>query len=65
MTAALHLRAVARYAEQARQFTASRNGAIRIAHNEGATLRQIGEAAGLSHTAIGKIVRGEKGDSDG
>lgn len=26
-------------------------------HAEGATLREIGEAAGLSHTAIAKILR--------
>lgn len=33
-----------------------RDAAIRAAHAEGLTLRAIAEAAGLTHTAIAKIV---------
>lgn len=57
-------RAVRIWALKTRQATAMRNVAIRQMHKDGATLRAIGALAGMSHTAIGKIVRGEKGGSD-
>lgn len=41
---------------------ATRDESIRQARGAGHTLREIGEAAGLHHTAIAKIVR-EKEDS--
>lgn len=47
---------VASWARKAREATLRRDEAIRVMHAEGATLRAIGEAAGLSHTAIRKIL---------
>lgn len=45
------------WAKKARYYTHLRDAAIHAMHAEGASLRQIGEAAGLSHTAIAKIVK--------
>lgn len=51
---------LASWAKKAREATARRDEAIRQMHAEGASLRAIGEAAGLSHTAVAKILaRGE------
>jgi hypothetical protein len=47
---------VARWAKKAREATERRNQAIKEAYDEGATLREIAAAAGLSHTAIAKII---------
>lgn len=47
---------VASWARKAREATLRRDEAIHRMHAEGATLRAIGEAAGLSHTAIKKIL---------
>lgn len=44
------------YANQARNATMLRDKWICRAHAEGSALRTIGEAVGLSHTAIAKIV---------
>ena len=43
-------------AEQARDWTEVRNIRIRRAREQGLTLRQIGEEAGLTHAAIAKIL---------
>ena len=43
-------------AEQARDWTEVRNIRIRRAREQGMTLRQIGEEAGLTHAAIAKIL---------
>ncbi len=48
---------VARYAAAAREATEARDEAIRQMIAEGASLRKVGDAAGLSHTAISKIVQ--------
>lgn len=53
MTAAAEVR---RWATKAREATQRRDEAIRQASAEGASLRTIAEAAGLSHTAIAKIL---------
>lgn len=47
---------VSTWARKAREATARRDDAIRRMHAEGAALRTIGEAAGLSHTAVKKIL---------
>jgi DNA invertase Pin-like site-specific DNA recombinase len=47
---------VSSWAKKAREATARRDQEIREMHAGGATLRAIGEAAGLSHTAIKKIL---------
>jgi hypothetical protein len=44
------------WASKARQATAKRDAAIHKMREEGATLRDIGDAAGLSHTAVAKIL---------
>jgi hypothetical protein len=44
------------WASKARQATAKRDAAIHQMRGEGASLRDIGEAAGLSHTAVAKIL---------
>lgn len=48
---------LARASRTVREATARRDSLIRQLHDEGASLRQIAEAAGLSHTAIAKILR--------
>ena len=48
---------VAQWAKKAREATARRDEAIRRMRDEGATLRAIAEAAGLTHTAVAKILR--------
>ncbi len=53
MTATAGLRQAAR---RARLWTARRDLLIRQAHDDGLSLRAIGEVAGLSHTAIAKIL---------
>jgi DNA-binding MarR family transcriptional regulator len=51
------LRIAAAEARKAREWTARRNRAIRAAYVEGgASLREIGEATGLSHEAVRKIL---------
>lgn len=47
---------VAWWAEEARAALANRDEAIRDWRSEGASLRTIAEAAGLTHSAIAKIV---------
>lgn len=48
---------VRKSAAKAREWVELRDQAIRAAVNDGATLRAVGDAAGLSHTAVAKIVR--------
>lgn len=48
--------AVTRWSEEARAATVARNEAIRNMRDAGASLRQIAEAAGLSHGAVAKIL---------
>lgn len=43
-------------AKKAREWTTRRDALIRQQYAAGASLRAIGEEAGLSHTAIAKIV---------
>jgi lambda repressor-like predicted transcriptional regulator len=50
---------VASWSRKAREATLRRDGAIRAMRAEGATLRAIAEAAGLTHTAIAKILSRE------
>jgi hypothetical protein len=50
-------RNVASWAKKAREATAARDRWIRTMRDEGASLRAIGKAADLSHTAVGKILR--------
>lgn len=47
---------VARWAKKAREATVQRDEAIRVMRAGGSSLRSIGEAAGLSHSAIVKIL---------
>lgn len=47
---------LASQARRAREAVARRDQLIRQAHAEGLPLRTIGDAAGLSHTAVAKIV---------
>lgn len=47
---------VASWSRKAREATLRRDEAIRAMRAEGATLRAIAEAAGLTHTAIAKIL---------
>ena len=47
---------VAVWANKARAATLRRDKAIRQMRDEGATLRAIAEAAGLTHTAIARIL---------
>jgi DNA invertase Pin-like site-specific DNA recombinase len=44
------------WAKKAREATAARDEAIRQMRAEGATLREIAAAAGLTHTAIARII---------
>lgn len=44
------------WAWKAQRATAERDAAIRAMRDEGASLRTIAEAAGLTHTAIAKIL---------
>jgi len=44
------------WASKARQATAKRDAAIHQMRAEGASLRDIGDAAGLSHSAVAKIL---------
>lgn len=46
---------VALWAKKAREATVRRDEAIRAMRAEAAPLRDIAEAAGLSHTAVAKI----------
>lgn len=50
------LRIAREQADKARKATEMRDYWIREARAEGATFRAIGEAVGLSHTAVAKIV---------
>lgn len=43
-------------AKKAREWTIRRDNLIRAQHAAGVSLRAIGEEAGLTHTAIAKIV---------
>ena len=47
---------VASWARKAREATARRDEEIRRMRDEGATLRAIAEAAGLTHTGVAKIL---------
>jgi len=48
--------AVASWARKAREATSRRDEAIHQMRSEGATLRAIAQAAGLTHTAVAKIL---------
>lgn len=52
-------REVASWARKAREATLRRDEAIRAMRGEGATLRAIADAAGLTHTAVAKILSRE------
>lgn len=54
---AANLNAVRRAAAKAASASQARDDAIRKAHAEGATLRAIAEAAGLSYARIHQIVK--------
>lgn len=54
---------VARLAERHRQLERQRNEAITDAVTAGATLREVGRAAKLSHAAIARITARTKGAS--
>jgi DNA invertase Pin-like site-specific DNA recombinase len=47
---------VAHWSRVAREALARRDGAIRTMRAEGHSLREIAQAAGLSHTAVRKII---------
>lgn len=47
---------VSSWAKRAREATLQRDAAIRRMREDGSTLRSIAQAAGLSHTAIVKIL---------
>lgn len=46
-----------RAGRKAVEWTERRDALIRASHAAGASLRSIGEDAGLSHTAVGMIVK--------
>lgn len=54
-----NLNAVRRAASRAAQALEARDEAIRKAHTDGATLRAIAEAVGLSFSRVHQIVRGK------
>jgi lambda repressor-like predicted transcriptional regulator len=47
---------VASWAKKAREATAKRDEAIRQMREEGATLRAIAAAAGLTHSGVAKVL---------
>jgi DNA invertase Pin-like site-specific DNA recombinase len=47
---------VASWARKAREATVQRDDAIRRMRDEGSTLRAIAGAAGITHTAVAKIL---------
>lgn len=47
---------VSGWAKKAREATIQRDSAIRRMRDEGSTLRSIADAAGLTHTAVAKIL---------
>ena len=52
---------VAKWAQKAREAIFQRDVAILAWHREGASLREIGDAAGLPHTTVANIIkRGSK-----
>lgn len=51
------LRDVTRTARRAREWTDKRDAAIVEAHRAGDSLRQIADAAGLSHAGVDRIVK--------
>lgn len=51
------LSAVTSAADKARDWTRRRDLRVRAAISAGASLRAVGAAAGLSHTAVAKIVK--------
>ena len=53
---AVALRSVARHAKLATERTNDRNNAIRLAHQESASLREIAEVAGVSHVTVNTII---------
>lgn len=55
------LRALRRAARKVREGTAERDELVRQAVAEGGSLRAVGEAAGLSHTAVSNIANGRPG----
>jgi DNA-directed RNA polymerase specialized sigma24 family protein len=52
--------AQARFERDAEAVRAARREAFTEARSAGLTLRQIGEVAGLHHTTVGEIIRGEQ-----
>jgi len=48
---------VRQHAETARYAVAKRDGAIRKMRSEGASLREIATAAGLTHAGVAKILK--------
>jgi len=61
MTTTDNLRKLTGAAARARTATIERDQFIRDAHAAGWSLRAIGDAAGLSHTAVAKIVKRASG----
>ena len=51
------LREVTAAAQRARGYITQRDYAIRVAHQHGRSLREIAEAAGVSHTTVANILR--------
>lgn len=47
---------LAKAAKKAREATVERDRLIVLCHHQGESLRWIGRAAGLSHTAVAKIL---------
>ncbi len=53
-----HARALRKAGGMVARWTAARDHAIKEAVEAGGTYREVGEAVGLSHTAVAFIVRG-------
>lgn len=51
------VRDLTRIGAKQREWTDKRNAAIVQARRDGASLREIGEAVGLSHSAVARIVK--------
>lgn len=56
------VRALQRAGQRASDAVEARNAAIVEAHQAGATLREIGEAVGLTHVGVMKIINRRKRD---
>lgn len=57
-------RILRRVGSNAREAVAKRDDAIRAAVAEGASYREVGEAVGLSHTAVAFIARGRRAQQE-